>query len=39
MDKASEFADILLSIYPHTEFQIKARWNQEETSMARYFKC
>lgn len=39
MNKASEFLDILLWTYAHIEFQRKTCWNQEETSMAKYFKC
>lgn len=30
-DEASGFADILLLIYPYTEFQKETHWNQEET--------
>lgn len=34
MDRASGFVDILLLMYPQTEFQREIHWNHEETGMA-----
>ena len=34
IDKASGFANILLLICPHTEFQVGTQWKQKESGLA-----